>query len=81
MYKRFTDGICIDAGYSSSAEMIIAERKLYKLIKAHTSKDEYLVIENELYDVLALLEKEFFHYGFIEGVKFLTTCMNAEVRR
>ena len=81
MYKQFTDGICIDAGYSSSAEMLRAERKLYTTLKEYTTKEEYIIIETELFGVFSMLEKEFFHYGFTEGVKFLTKCMNSEVRR
>jgi len=71
MERYITDEICNHLEPSNSLELTLAENRLWDMLTEYIPEEQYLKIEEKLYEVFALVEKEFFHYGFTEGIRFI----------
>lgn len=75
MKRNITDEICNNMEIQTSAEMLMNEIVLWNTLKGQLGEEEYQQVEDKLYELLGIVEKEFFHYGFKAGVRFLLECM------
>ena len=75
MERHITDEIYNNLNLDNSIEVILAVRALCGTIAKHMDTDEYLQVEEQLYEIFNRLEKEVFHRGFIEGIRFLVKCL------
>lgn len=73
--RYITDIIYTQTVQEKSAEIELAEKRLYTRLSSLLSEKEYLRIEEELNTIYSILEKELFCKGFTEGIRFLMKCV------
>ena len=75
MERYLIDEIYNKLDIKNSAELILEEQAICDKIEKHMEKDEYIQVEERLYEIFMRLEREGFHKGFIEGIRFLLKCL------
>lgn len=75
MERYITDAIYNNIPQRKSVEMELAQKRLYTKLSSVISGSEYLPIEEELNRIYSEVEKELFCCGFVEGIRFLISCM------
>lgn len=74
MERYITDEIYRRISVENSAELMMDVQSLCSSLAEHYEKEEYQQIEEQLYKVFSLLERDGFHVGFIEGIRFVVKC-------
>lgn len=75
MERYITDELYYNTQHQRSAEVELAEKRLYKMLSTLIAEKDYIKLEEELNRLYAIVEREFFYYGFTEGVRFLMKCL------
>lgn len=75
MERYITDAIYNNIQQRKSVEVELAQKRLYTKLSSVISGNEYLTIEEELNRIYSEVEKELFYCGFVEGIRFLISCM------
>ena len=75
MERYITDELYLSIQHQRSAEVELAEKRLYKMLSRLITENDYIEFEEELTKIYAIVEREFFYYGFMEGIRFLMKCL------
>ncbi len=75
MEHYITDEMCNQLETESSIELVMAEKVLWKMLSELIEESQYLPVEEKLYEVFGMVEKEYFYHGFKEGIRFLLKCL------
>ncbi|MBQ2923302.1 MAG: hypothetical protein IJE60_09540 [Tyzzerella sp.] len=75
MEHYITDEMYNQLETESSIELVLAEKVLWKMLSELIEESQYLPVEEKLYEVFSMVEKEYFYHGFKEGIRFLLKCL------
>lgn len=75
MERYITDAIYDNTEQPGTLEVERAVMRYNEKLSGYMSEKEYLRIEEELNRIHAMIEKEWFHRGFLEGIRFLLKCI------
>lgn len=75
MERYITDELYHHSQHQRSAEVELAEKRLYKMLSTLIAEKDYILLEEEVTRLCSIVEREFFYYGFTEGVRFLMKCL------
>jgi len=75
MERYIVDAIYYKIQHEKSVEEELLEKKVFETLSTLIPRKEYLKMEEELTALLSILEKDLFYCGFIEGIRFLLSCI------